>query len=63
MSERDEYELRLKIKLGLERVSEKLIARVRNDGVELVCGDAEGNIIHVHAANITKIITSRSLRE
>ena len=59
MNEQEEYELRMKIRLGLNRVSEKLIDRVKHEGVELVCGDSQGNIVRVRASNLTQILTSR----
>lgn len=59
MNEQEEYELRMKIRLGLNRVSEKLIDRIKYEGVELVCGDMQGNIVRVKASNLTQYLTER----
>lgn len=59
MNEQEEFELRYKIKQGLDLVSQRLISRVKNEGVELVCADNKGQIFRVKASNLSQVVTVR----
>ncbi len=59
MNEQEEFELRAKIKQGLELVSEKLIDKIKNEGAELVCADEKGQIYRVKASNLSQTVAPR----
>ncbi len=59
MNEQEEFEMRAKIKKGLDLVSEKLIDKIKNEGAELVCADEKGKIFRVKASNLSQVVVRR----